>query len=255
MRIGNSQLLKKIATHFFIVVLTGMNQPVIDICIPFFGLFDGFNNGLSDVKIKDSCGYIDKSGNIIIPLTFETCYPFLSDYANVMTFNLDTRVIDKKGQFVNDKAKLKGKRLWLSNAADWSLVIETPTGKGWLNKNLDTIVKPIYKSVGIFKEDRSIVNYKNKWGVVDEKGNTIVEPQFDEIWHYSEGLANFKLNGKWGYVDREGKIVIEPKFDYASEFTKGLAYFETNGKSGFINKKGQIIIQPVFESNRGSRFD
>jgi hypothetical protein len=179
----------------------------------------------------------------------------LSDYANVITFGLETKVIDKKGEIVTDKTKLNGKRLWLSNAADWSLEIETPTGKGWLNKNLDTIVKPIYKSVGIYKEKRSIVNYKNKWGVVDNKGKVIVEPKFEEIWHFSEGLANFKLNRKWGYVDRNGKIVIEPRFDYASEFTNGLAYFEINGKSGFINKKGQIVIEPIFETNRGSRFD
>lgn len=225
------------------------------IAFQFDEVFDGFNNGLSDIKIKDRSGYIDKKGNVIIPLEYEDCYPFLSNYANVTTLNFENKVINKKGEIVNNKSKFKNKRLWLAKASDWNLVIETPKGKGWLNKNFDTIVKPIYKSVGVFKERRSIVNYNDKWGVVDDKGKIIVKPIFDEIWHYSEGFANFKLNGKWGYIDRQGSVVIEPKFDYAGQFTKGFAYFESDGKSGFINKKGQIKIRPIFEINRTSRFD
>jgi hypothetical protein len=243
------------------VVGNGSKKGFIDIkgdtVIPFRfdDVFLGFSNGLSDVQINDSCGYINNRGEVVIPIIFETAYPFLSEYAEVRTFSGETQIIDKTGRSVTDVSTYANKRLWTRSAADYRLIIEGPRGKGWLNDKGDTIVKPVYESVGVFTEKRSIVQMNRKWGVVDDHGKVIVPPKFDQLWHFQEGLANFQKNGKWGFIDKSGKESIPAVFDYASEFNNSLAYVEIDGKAGFIGTDGHFVIKAVFEPERlGGKF-
>jgi hypothetical protein len=228
-----------------------------EIIIPYFydETFMGFNNGVSDVRLNDSCGYIDKNGKVVIPLIYETAYPFMSEYAQVETFSGKSLLINKKGKTFNYNQVDKSKRLWRPrNSYPGSFT--TSTGQGRINVKGDTIVPPIYKVTGNLINHMFIVqDKKNKWGAVNEKGVLKVKCKFDEIWHFYEGVANFKLNNKWGFVSTNGQIIIKPTFEYASQFSNGLAYVELNGKAGFINKKGQFIIQPIYEPNRGSSFE
>jgi hypothetical protein len=228
-----------------------------DTVIPFLydDTFMGFNNGLGDVRRNDSCGYIDKLGKIIVPLKYTNCYPFLSNYAQVVTFDGNEVLIDKNGKEYDEDEVNKKHRLWVPREM-YPGSFTTPTGRGRRNDKGDTIVPPNFKATGNLYDNMYIVQDKNdKWGAYNDNGLLIVECKFDEIWHYNEGLANFKLNGKWGFVDKKGKIIINPIFEYASAFTNGLAYAEINGKSGFINKKGTFVILPKFEKNKGSRFE
>jgi hypothetical protein len=217
--------------------------------------FMGFNHGVSDVKLNDSCGYIDKKGKVVIPLIYESAYPFMSDYAQVETFSGKKLLINKKGKTFKYHQVKKSKRLWVPrNIYPGSFT--TSTGQGRVDVKGDTIVPPIYKVTGNLTNHMYIVqDKKNKWGAVNEKGVLSVKCEFDEIWHFYEGVANFKLDNKWGFVSTNGQIIIQPTFDYASQFSNGLAYIELNGKAGFINNKGQIVIEPMYEPNRGSYFD
>jgi hypothetical protein len=227
-----------------------------DTVIPFAynDVFLGFSNGLSDVTKNDSCGYIDKKGKLAIPFVYETCYPFLSKYATIETFDGRTMLVNKRGQLIAyNKDKHKNLRLWSLNTYPGSF--ETRSGRGRVNEKRDTIVPPLYSSTGNFIEGRSIVELKSQWGVYDDKGNLIVKPQYEDLSHFSEGLAAFKLNGKWGFIDKQGKEIIKPIYDDVGQFSKGLAYIELNGLAGFIDKKGKMVIEPRFQLNRWSKFE
>lgn len=215
--------------------------------------FGSFSKGLADVTLNDSCGYIDKNGKVVIPLNYETCYPFLSDLAVVWTFEGEQKLINKEGEtfeFVEEKHK--NKKLWSLNS--YPGVFNTVKGRGRLNAKGDTIIPPNYMATGNLSNGMYIVRAKNeKWGAYNSNGKLIIEPQFDDLWHFYEGVANFSLNKKWGFVNKKGEIVIKPKFDYASQFNNGFAYVELEGKSGFINKKGEIVIPIIYDPCRMTR--
>ena len=215
-------------------------------------VFAGFTNGLSDVTRNDSCGYINKTGVLVIPLIYETCYPFQSRFAQVGDSEGEEFLINRRGKPFEDDGDIPDKKLWKPNKP---YLISSEQGFGLLNANGDTVAPPIYQSVGILKEKRSIVKLENKWGVINNNGEFIIKPQFDELWHFNEGLANFRVYNKWGFVNRKGQVVIQPQFDYASQFDNGRAYIELNGKAGWINKKGMIVIQPIYEPYRMTRFE
>jgi hypothetical protein len=203
--------------------------------------FGGFLKGLADVTINDSCGYINKNGEVVIPLIYETCYPFLSDLAVVWTFERNLILIDQKGKtFEYKEEKYRNKNLWSLNK--YPGAFETENGRGRLYKEGDTIIPPNYLSTGNLSNGMYIVQNKNKkWGAYNDKGELVIKPQFDNLWHFNEEVANFCMNEKWGFVNKKGKIVIEPKFNYAAQFNNGLAYVELNGKAGYVIKMSILV--------------
>ncbi|MDB5252038.1 MAG: Leptospira, partial [Flaviaesturariibacter sp.] len=92
----------------------------------FDDIFLGFSNGLSDARINDSCGYIDREGNVIIPFIYDVAYPFLSEYAEARTFDGRELVLDTKGRVITDETRYANRKLWTRNSADFRLVIEGP---------------------------------------------------------------------------------------------------------------------------------
>ena len=210
-------------------------------------VFLGFSKGLSNVTVIDSCGYIYKRGKVVVPIKYATCYPFLSDLTHVITFDGESFLMNKKGQLIKYSKDLhEYKRLW-SPLNSYPGSFKTSTGRGRINRKGDTLIPPLYSSVGNFQEKRSIVQRNGKWGFYNDSGEMILKPTFDDLWHFTQGLAKFKLNGLWGYVKKNGEIAIEPRFDSAGEFRKGLAYIKLDGLFGYINRKGKIIIEPQFE--------
>ena len=53
-----------------------------------------FYDGISDVRINSQCGYINKEGKIIIPVSYSACYPFYKDKA-IVSQNFKFVIIDK----------------------------------------------------------------------------------------------------------------------------------------------------------------
>lgn len=232
-----------------------------DTLVPFIYdyIFGGFNNGLSDVSLDEKCGYINKKNEIVIPLIYDSCYPFLSDVAQVHiiekeNWEITEYLINQSGNIITDIGQFSDDELWIAKNP-YPFSIETKTGRGRTNAVGDTIIPPIYESVGNFIEGRSIVNENDKWGFYDEQGTLIKEPIFDDLQHFYEGLSLFKLNNKYGYVDRNGRIVIPAEFEKGNRFLNGLAHVQIDGKAGFINKKGDFVVKPKFEFDYSSHFE
>jgi hypothetical protein len=212
-----------------------------------------FSNGLADVVLNEKCGYINKKGQIQIPLVYENCYPFISDIAVVMDTLLETYLINKKGELLayNDK-NIAGNKIFPPRDT-YPGSFKTNKGQGRLSSKGDTVVPPLYAVTGNLSDNMYIVKeYTGKWGAYNHQGKLAIPPQFDQIRHFHEGYANFEINNKWGFVSKKGLIVIDPKFDYAVPFHNGLSYVELNGKAGFINKKGKTVIPIIYELDPSS---
>ncbi|MEM6264004.1 MAG: WG repeat-containing protein, partial [Bacteroidota bacterium] len=180
----------------------------------------GFTNGLSDAYVNDSCGYIDKSGKVVIPFIYETCYPFLFKYAPVWTFEGEKILIDQLGDTPEYEKEIYSKYLW-----HWELYpgsIETGSGQGRLNTSGDTIIPPLYRTIGLISDGMYIVQaHDKKWGAYNKEGEIVINPKFEKLWHFSEGLASFCEDNKWGFINKKGEIKILPRFDRVSGFNCG----------------------------------
>lgn len=164
-----------------------------------------FSEGLAAIAPKQNYGYMDHSGQMVIPEEFQDAGPFSEGLARVKKDN-KWFFIDKTG-----KQAFQGE----------------------------------YENAGDFTEGLAMVQIEGKWGCIDKTGKVVIKPKYDFISRLCEGLARIVVNGKHGFMDKSGKIIVEPKFDGAWDFSNGLARIVIEDKEGYIDRTGQYVWEPI----------
>ena len=174
--------------------------------VTFFGTADdydyvgNFHEGFAYVRNnykEKKVGYIDKDGNLIIPLEYYGGFERLSG-----------RRMDTPSFFSQGLAGLcKGDKCGFVDGTD-------------------SVVIPFeYDDVYFFSEDLAAVRKNSGWGFINKAGEIVIPLEYEWAYYFSEGLAPVKKNGKFGYIDKTGApvIPIELEYDYAGPFCGGLA--------------------------------
>lgn len=126
-------------------------------------------------------------------------------------------------------------------------------GYGFIDKNGDMVIKPkFYAYRGGYEEFKDgyaspYILGKDKWGLLDKKGNEILPFKYENRPSYSEGMILIREPGKSGFMDFNGNIKVPMIFDDAYNYSEGLAAVEKNEKWGYVNKKGDEIIPLIYE--------
>ncbi len=210
------------------------------------------------------CGYIDKTGKVVIPLQYYRAYAFHEGMAFVQMYpdaasprRLELQPIDKTGKVIVGQ-----EYSYAGPFAEGLALVEVPWshgffhidkgGLGYIDKTGKMVI-PLqpFGTASSFTEALAAVEVHGKWGYIDKTGKMVIPPQFSHAWGFSEGLAEVKDGGKWGYIDKNGKMVIPPQYDMAYKHSEGLAAVKTGGKWGFIDTTGQMVIPPQFSDTFG----
>lgn len=136
---------------------------------------DGFHDGLAIVSLDGKYGYINTSGNEVIPLLFDRAESFFGGLANVMKGD-KYGIIDTKG---------------------------------------NTIAPFIYDQIGFFKEDLAMAKRDNKIIFIDSSGKEKFElpKEYNHALYYENGLCEVQsINGntiKTGIINKQGKLIIQ----------------------------------------------
>lgn len=130
------------------------------------------------VRGGDKWGYIDKKGEIVIPLKFDDASVFEGDYAQVK---------------IGDQ---------------W----------GYINKNGQMVINAEYEDVDSFKwiQDCYIARVKKagKYGFIKNDGSYVAECYFRDAFEFWDlGYAGVKVNHKWSVINTSGHFVVYGKFD------------------------------------------
>lgn len=131
-------------------------------------------------------GYIDASGRVAIPPTFQTFGNYSDDdfFDGIALVQIDGEYwyIDSKGQ-----------RLFQGHKS------------------------------GPFSEGLAYFAENGKYGYLNTRGEIAVQAAFDSADRFSEGLAAVQIGRKYGYIDENGRIVVKPGFAMAFPFKNGSA--------------------------------
>lgn len=244
---------------------------------------------------NNKVGYIDRDGNVVIAPTFAYGKPFEGEYAIVGSeyvyspYNLG--LIDKQGNIIielkydtlkksTDQSYIgtidKTEYLLSTNGTilyegDLGFLFNTGTfvnnfapiydGQkyGAINEDGEIIVELKYDYISPMNNSKARVMYttKDKYGVddikeyayIDRDGNVVLGPyQFIDEFH--EGVALVKIDDFYGYVDLNGEIVIDPQYKEAMSFHEGIAFVDEDGdgKFGAININGETIFSEKFKN-------
>lgn len=167
-----------------------------------FDYVSDFKEGLAVVSSKGKYGFVNKSGEYIIPLIYNDA-----------------------SDFGNNLAPVKVGSKW-----------------GYINKLNNFIIPLNYDEARSFQKGLACVKLKKKYGYVDNSGQVIIPLNFDQAYWFSEGLALVEKENKLGYINEKGEIIIPIIYESAYyDFKKGLTQVKLNGKWFTINKKGQCV--------------
>ncbi len=205
-------------------------------------LFKIYENGLY--------GYIDSTGQIIIPPKFKGAGEFSEGLAPVRE-NGYYGYIDETGKYVLPAVYDYGESFVKE------LAVVHKNGKAGLMKRTGNLQLPFkFLDIEILANGFAKVTSTNhKEGVVDNNGKMIIDTAYLKIYDFSDGIVTalgksvYKWQSNAGAIDSTGKIIIPfGKYNSISPFYNGYSKvmwadsLGNNSKWGFINKKGDILF-------------
>jgi hypothetical protein len=199
-------------------------QIVIPLC------FDGvgeFSEGLARFKRDGRWGYIDRAGEIVIEPTFPWAEEFREGLAHVQ---VSGTVLGYDGR--------------------WGYIDQT--GKIVIAPNSGRMLSDSDGQESAFHDGLAMIEMGDKAipprkGFIDKSGKLAIPARFTYVYPFSEGLAaateSESGDAGWGYIDKSGNWVISPQFDWASSFQFGLAPVNRRKACVYINKKGDQVLR------------
>lgn len=183
---------------------------------------------------QGKAGFLDTSGNIVIPFNFRP----LTDETGC-----HTNTFFHKGHinigFGNDVALINAKGEVIARSSDFMLT--DPELQFTLFEFAGR------KLPGMFhgpEEARMIrFNLGDKFYDTPSNDGARVSAELfnDDNRARSEQLLLVRRNGKWGYLDPSGREAIPPVYDNASVFRQGVAYVQQGGNFEAINRSGAVL--------------
>jgi hypothetical protein len=206
-------------------------------------------------------GFIDRAGQIVIPLCFDAVGEFSEGFAR---FERDGRwgYIDPAGNIVIQPIFPWAEEFHegLAHVQVTGTVLGYDGRWGYINQTGNIVIPPnsgrmISDSNGeesAFHDGLAMVEVEDKAipprkGFIDKDGKLVIPARFTYVYPFSEGLAAATESESgdtgWGYIDRSGNWVIPRRFDWASSFQLGLAPVNGKKNCGYIDKNGDQILR------------
>ena len=215
----------------------------------------GHTEGLAAVFVDGKYGYINTTGDFVIAPQFEEAYRFSEGLAAV---GIDDKLgyIDKRGAMVIQPQFM--------HAEEFSEGLALVDGE-YINRTgrwILTPEAPVVWYTSSFSEGLARVRGRDGpgrmaayvSGYIDKTGEFAIPLQFAHAADFSCGLArvNEGRAGEWQFIDKTGRIALELAFDFVNlHFSEGLVAVLSHGKYGFANKMGNLVIPPQFDQASG----
>ena len=254
---------------------------------PKFGQAGVLSDGLALVTVNGMVGFIDRTGNFVIPPVFDKAWPFWAGLGRAPAERDGiVGVIDKAGawvfqtnyEYLNlatafDKSNLvfgwdfKKADRWGFLDLDGRVVLDADFDHAIQHCSDGRLVAYKNKELFSFKADGSPLQPPNgklvgascgnvppytlkvgdKFGLVDARFSPLTPVQFDAVGFVGPGVKNVKIDGKWGRIGPDGRWLLEPKFDYLSGGVD-IVVASIDGKRGFMRSDGTWLIEPKFDA-------
>ena len=240
----------------------------------------GFGEPVNDFYAENTyCegkwGYIDKTGKWAIEPIYDDACCFSEGLASI---GFDPTKVDPGIEWYN---LYQDNRQNVDLPEDQPVIIHMEDLIGWrydyhgfINKEGEMVIDPIYKLVEDFKEGYTVVcgNYINQQFFIDKSGCRVFEDDYYNAHGFSEDLACIEINENpqtgpdcFKFINRKGEIGLDLQEKFAlgsllrvDSFHEELACFawkkvtnkrfegEYDIRYGFLDMEGNTVVEPEF---------
>ena len=230
-----------------------------------------FFEGLARVENGGKCGFIDKTGNVVIPLEYDADrYSHFSEglalvYKGGQYAAASQRIMEGgKCGFVDQSGKVVIP-LEYDNATYFSegLAIVEKNGRQYIINTKGNIVASLnsyYDRFDSFSDGLASVGKDGKYGFINKTGEEVIPVgKYESAWRpFSDGLAvagkRILIDGgptyrvEYGFIDKTGVVAIPFEYSFVSTFSDGLAAVRKGGKLGVVDTTGKVVIPLEYDN-------
>jgi hypothetical protein len=211
--------------------------------------YQWFQKALIFTTKKDGkLGLADAAGKIIIPNEYEVVETALPNYLKVKKAGKWGVIRTTKGlpivDFLYDHISNKTDDPAMP---DWPAIVQKKDKFGLLNEKGEEIYEAKAHDIRYVGENLYAVKEKKHYGILNAKCSNQYEASYDEIKLFGNGLAPARKGSQWGYINKGGQEELKFLYEDAGQFMNYVAAVKLNGKWGVINPNGKFLIQPEYD--------
>lgn len=229
------------------------------------------------LAIKDKkYGFINKNGDVIIPLIYDDAFPFYNGYTSVKS-NDKWNYINEKGETIFSDSLIFSYRPIINNLAVFMIadnevesrkrmhsedrkgsqtfveylnqIEKKQLKEGLINTNGKIIVEPLFDEIsGYFIDGFMRVRNNGKAGIINQKGEIVIPLEYDNVLDNKNNQFTAQRDNKWGIIDTENNIIIPFEYKRVGSFENGLALIIDQG-TGYVNTHNEVVIEPHYSFN------
>lgn len=215
---------------------------------------------LFEIDEHGRAGFIDRTGQVAIPLCFDAAGEFSEGLAR---FERDGRwgYIDQAGsisiqptfpwaeEFHEGLAHVQVTGTVLGYDGRWGYIDRTgriviPPSSARMMSDSDGEESAFHEGLAMIEVEGKA--FPPRKGFIDKDGRLVIPARFTYLYPFSGGLAAATESESgdtgWGYIDKSGKWVISPRFDWASNFQFGLAPVNRKKDCGYVDMQGEQVL-------------
>jgi len=218
---------------------------VIDPKLQYVKYFE--TEGAIAFRENNKWGFIDTTGNVIIPAEYFGVLWFVNGISCAQTMDEKAVMINHENEIVlkTDFYSLAPTQYLNRFIAGYSL-----TGPFVLTDENGKVITVKYDDIDITDGDYFTAITAGKAITIDNNGKTILNKNYKELNGPVEGYYSFSLNGKYGFMNEKFEETIKPEYTALIYygFANGLSHFGyADNKVGFINYKNEKVIPNIYD--------
>jgi hypothetical protein len=235
-------------------------------------------SGLFAFARDQKWGYIDRTGAIVVPPTYDAAGSF-SEGLGAVSVGGKYGFIDVTGAVVIEP-HFDHATAFSDGLAAVTVGTREAGRVGFIDRSGAVVIEPRFHAAGAFSDGLAAVLTGARWTVgpqpcgpqppsegwtggawafIDVRGTVVIDSRaaWDPVDRFSHGLAVVTERGgdrRKHYIDRTGKRAFPGNFYNAWPFADGLAPVMTEqdwGSVGFIDRRGYFVISPRFDEALG----
>lgn len=150
---------------------------------------------------------MDKSGQVVIKPEYDDVGFFYPDDTAPVQKNGKWGRINKTGEMIIPMSYDKIWSFWEERGA-----VMINGKWGYIDKKNNLVVPPLYDTKACFENGLAWVEKEDKWGYIDIHGNEVLEVAQDFDFHLFKGFAYYAgSKGKWSWW-KPGKELVPPEY-------------------------------------------
>lgn len=166
-------------------------------------------------------------------------------------------IVNIEGEEQYKLEPIKGKEIIFCNSCftENMLQIKTEDEKyGFINSSGKCVIQPIYKSAGVFSNNKALVMQDSIINVIDKTGNKLfsfkhgLEPTAQWQYNRYDKICMKDKDGRFYIVDGKGEMTkLSGKIKWVNNFNdKYIIYQSDSNDFGMMTMDGEIVIRPKY---------